>query len=238
MINPLPNPSRSAARGSRQIGAASRSFLFIVILALAGGLGFWFSQRHFAGDVETRIDASRLQAVSLFPSPLPLDPFELRTVGDATITPADFAGRWTLVFFGFTHCPDICPTTLARLAEAAKLWDQSLTAEQRPVVVLVSVDPERDSPQHTAEYAAYFDKGFIGATNGHEFLQPMARNMGMVYAAEPLDSGIEGDYEVQHSSRVVLIDPQGRRAGLISQPLDPAAIAADMTYLAGGKGGR
>ena len=223
--------SRAPGPG-RQTGAINRSFLLIVVLALAGGLGFWLSQRHFASQPGERSEAHPLQAVSLFPNPLPLAPFELRSGGDATITPADLRGRWALVFFGFTHCPDICPTTLARLAEAAKLWSRTLSPEQRPAVLLVSVDPERDSPQHTADYAAYFDPSFLGATNGHDVLGPMAKNMGMVYAAEPLDSGIEGDYEVQHSSRIVLIDPQGRRAGLISQPLDPAAIAADMSYLA------
>lgn len=213
-----------------QAGSAKHPFLVIIVIALAAALGFWFSQRHFDGD-GTDAQAPQLQTVALFPSPLPLQPFELKSVDDKRITPNDFKGRWALVFFGFTHCPDICPTTLARLAEAAKLWDKELDAAQRPAVLFVSVDPERDSGTRTTEYATYFDKAFLGGTNDDAKLQPMARGMGMVYAKEPLNTGIEGDYEVQHSASIVLIDPQGRRAGLIRPPLDPAAIAADMITL-------
>ncbi|MCB1560417.1 MAG: SCO family protein [Xanthomonadales bacterium] len=223
--------SHPTPRPARQSGSAKHPFLIILAIALTAGLGFWLSQQHFSGDASDSHDPGSLQTVRLFPSPLPLQAFELKGPNGSLITPEQFKGRWAMIFFGFTHCPDICPTTLARLAEAARLWDKELDASQRPAVLFVSVDPERDSPKRTTEYATYFDKAFLGGTNDDTVLQPMARSMGMVFAKEPLDTGIEGDYEVQHSASIVLIDPQGRRAGLIRPPLDPAAIAADMVAL-------
>lgn len=225
------NNANNPPRRSRPQGNAKLPFLLIIAVAIAAGLGFWLGLGRFAGSTDAGIDRSKLKTVSLFPSPLPLQPFSLRGRDDAPVASADLEGRWAMLFFGFTHCPDICPTTLARLGDAAEIWDQSIPAEQRPQVLMVSVDPERDTPARTADYAAYFDKAFLGATGDDAVLQPMARSMGMVYSREPLDSGIEGDYEVQHSASIVLIDPQGRRAGLIRPPLDPAAIAADMVLL-------
>lgn len=232
MHTPRPDTARGQQRGSSR-----HPFLLILLVALATGLGFWLGQRHFSDNSGDGIDSSQLKTVSLFPGPLPLAPFELRSSGDTRITPETFRGRWTLIFFGFTHCPDVCPTTLARLAEAARLWDQKLDAAQRPAVLFVSVDPERDSGERTMEYATYFDTAFLGGTNDDDQLQPMARSMGMVYAKVPLDNGIEGDYEMQHSASIVLIDPQGRRAGLIRPPLDPAALAADLVLLSNHEAG-
>ena len=96
-----------------------------------------------------------LRAVRPFPAPRVLDDWKLTRSDGQVIGPADLRGRWTVVFLGFTHCPDVCPTTLADMARAQKLW-ASLPETQRPRLLFVSVDPERDTPKLTGDYAHFF----------------------------------------------------------------------------------
>ncbi len=132
------------------------------------------------------------------------------------------------MFLGFTHCPDVCPTTLTELGQAQKTWE-TLPETRRPQVLFVSVDPARDTPAKTGEYAAYFNKGTLAATAPEPALGQFAAGLGLVYMKVATN---DGDYTMDHSSAVVVIDPQGRQAGLIRPPLLPADIAADLARLA------
>jgi protein SCO1 len=195
----------------------------ILLVALAAGLGLWAGQRWFATPPR-----APLTATLLYPQPRDLPPFRLDGGDGTPIDATSLGGRWTLVFLGFTHCPDICPTTLADLGRAQKAL-QDLAPEIRPQVLFVSADPERDTPQKTAEYARFFSPGALGATADHARLEPFARSLGMVYMKSELENG---DYTVDHSSRIALLDPQARLAGQIAPPLDVAKIAADLRILA------
>jgi len=197
----------------------------VLVAALAAGLGLWAAQRVFM-PADT---LPQTQTVRLLNAPRELPPFALETpagVLDATA----LQGRWSLVFLGFTHCPDVCPTTLAELGKAEKLWSAQLPAEKQPRIVFVSVDPERDSAEITAKYARYFSPEAIGATGKPEALTKFAASLNMVFAKSPVDE--DGNYSVDHTSWVALLDPQARLAGFIRPPLDPAAIAADLRTLA------
>lgn len=210
----------------------NRNTLLILVAALAAGLGLWAAQLAFAPGgapaAGPAVDPARLKAVRLFPGPRALPAFALQQSDGTPLTPDELRGRWTVVFLGFTHCPDVCPTTLTEMSQAQKAWD-ALPAERRPRLLFVSVDPDRDTPEKTGEYAAYFHPDTLAATSPEPALQEFATALGMVYMKVPLE---DGDYTMDHSSALVLVDPQGRQAGLIRPPLVPADIAADLALLA------
>ncbi|MFA5685359.1 MAG: SCO family protein [Lysobacteraceae bacterium] len=202
-------------------GAARLPLILVLAAALAAGLGLWAGAR-FTQKGEG--SAPAMQAALLFPAPREVPPFSLDLPGGEQLDAARLQGRWSLVFVGFTHCPDICPVTLALLGEVEKqLADLPLQ------IVFVSVDPERDSAERTSEYAGYFSANALGATADHARLTPFARSLGMVYMQSELDNG---DYTVDHSASIAILDPQTRWVGLFRPPLDAARIAADLKTLA------
>lgn len=134
-------------------------------------------------------------------------------------------GHWTLMFFGFTHCPDVCPTamfTLARVVE--QLGD--LPAEDMPAVVMVSVDPNRDSPETLASYVPYFNPDFVGVTGDMPQILGLTGSMGVAFAYTPAEGAGE-DYNVDHTASIFLVDPAGRLAAVFGAPHDANDIAHD-----------
>ena len=221
-------PCKARTRGRMPVQT-----LVILVAAIALGAGLWAGQRFFAGGAAT--DAPQLRGALAYPTPRELPPFELQQADGTPLDAAELAGRWTLVFFGFTHCPDVCPTTLAQLAAAQERWSD-LPAEDRPQVLFVSVDPERDSPAKTGEYARFFGPEILAATAGHEVLEPFARSLGMLYMPAALDGSggqpAPGEpYTVDHSSKVAVLDPQVRLTALLKAPLDAAVVDADLRAL-------
>lgn len=212
-------------------GFASRSTLLVLCAALAAGAGLYAAQRYFAVPAATAPGPSQeqLKSVRLIAPPREIGAFQLTRSDGGALTGRELQGHWTIVFLGFTHCPDVCPTTLAELAKAQKTW-RAIPESIRPRVLFVSVDPERDTPKLTGEYAAFFDPDTIAATADPEPLARFAETMGLVYMKVPLD---EGGYSMDHSATLVVLDPQGRQAGLIRPPLVWKDIAADLRLLAG-----
>ena len=211
-------------------GFLDRNMAWVLVAALAAGLGLWAAQAWFGPAAPKQPAAAphpALQAVRLFAAPRAIPPFKLDAEHGA-LASADLAGRWTLVFLGFTHCPDVCPTTLATLAKAQQQW-AALPEARRPRVLFVSVDPERDTPATVADYARFFHADTIAATASGQVLADFVQSLGMVYMKVPQPGG---DYMMDHSSTLVVLDPQGRQAGLIRPPLDARSIAADLAALA------
>ncbi len=137
--------------------------------------------------------------------------------------PARLKHRWSLLFFGFTHCPDVCPTTLGMLAQTEKAL-ANLPDERRPQIVLISVDPQRDTPQQLASYVKFFSPSFTGVTGTQDAIDDFARALGVPVAISPTDNG---DYTVDHSAAIFLVDPDGAMRALFSTPHSPAIIADD-----------
>ncbi len=135
-------------------------------------------------------------------------------------------GKWTLVFFGYTFCPDICPTTLAELRQRLG----SLPAEQRQQVqvLMVSVDPQRDTPQQLRDYLAYFDPDYIGLTGQLDDIQQLANALSIPFI--PGDSSRE-NYTVDHSGNLALLGPDGRQQGFIRAPLNLAQLQQQLPKL-------
>ena len=207
----------------------NRTTLFILVVALAAGLGLWAAQRHFgSGEKNTWPETT---AIRLLSEPRELPAFSLRQSDRTQLAPGELKGHWTVVFLGFTHCPDVCPTTLAELAQSQKRW-AALPDATRPRVLFVSVDPDRDTPDRTGEYAHAFHPDTLAATADVPSLEAFARSLSLVFMKVPPPAGAPADqYSVDHSATLVVLDPQARMAGIVQPPLDPKAIAADLLAL-------
>lgn len=213
---------------------SNRALLMLVIAALAAGLGLLAAQRFLAQPPEFAMPAvpavPAVRSITLLPNPRELPAFALQQSDGRPLTAEDLKGHWTLVFLGFTHCPDICPTTLAQLSGAQKQW-QSLPAATRPRVLFVSVDPERDSPELTGRYAHAFNPDTLAATAPIPQLEGFTRSLSLVFMKAPGPSGRADDYSIDHSAGFAILDPQVRMAGVVQPPFDFDAIASDLAAL-------
>jgi len=206
----------------------NRTTAIILVAALAVASGLWGMQHWMLRNEHAR---PQLQAVKLFDQPRVLPTFSLQQSDQTPLIPGELKGHWTLVFLGFTHCPDVCPTTLAQLAQAQKQWT-ALPDSIRPRVLFVSVDPDRDTPDAIGEYAHAFHRDTLAATADVPALEAFARSLSMVFMKVPAPEGTPPEqYSVDHSASLAVLDPQGRMAGVIVPPLDPKAIASDLSAL-------
>lgn len=167
--------------------------------------------------------------ITTYPNPKTLSDFQLTDHQGNSFSLIDFKNKWSIVFFGFTFCPDICPTTLAELAQIAdKLSEESL---QNIQFIFVSVDPERDTIVKLAEYVPFFHSDFLGVTAQEPELKNFAFDLGAVYMKVP-----EGDsYQMSHSSSIFVINPEGQRYGILKRNergfLDINGITTDLEML-------
>lgn len=147
----------------------------------------------------------------------PIGGFELQTHGRGPINQNSLRGKWSLVFFGYMSCPDVCPNTLHELSQfRSLLLDAGAEEAQDPQVLFVSVDPDRDGTEALARYVGHFDKHFIGATAGKGAIDRLTRQFDAGYMIEAEIS--PGVYPVAHTSAIFLVDPLGRLVASFSQP--------------------
>ena len=154
------------------------------------------------------------QSAFIIPISSALPEFSLLDQTGAPVNADTFRGQWDLLFFGFTNCPDICPTTLQTLANAKR--DLAATgAETLPRIVLVSVDPERDTPELLGQYVDYFGDDNLAVTGQLEEVTKLTNALGIYFAKAPTE---DGNYGVDHSAAVLVIDPKGEFMALFSAP--------------------
>jgi protein SCO1/2 len=154
-------------------------------------------------------------------------PFTLTDQDGRTVTDRAYAGRYRIMYFGFTHCPDVCPTDLAVIGQALRRFEKSDPARAARVVpIFVSVDPERDSPAVIKEYVAAFHPRLVGLTGTPSQLADMARRYGAYYGKDA-PSGGEG-YNVNHSRIAELIGPKGEPIALLPYEKGAEAVAAEL----------
>ena len=166
---------------------------------------------------------------TLYPEPAALADFSLVDQNDTPFTPASFAGQWDMVFFGFTSCPDICPATLQKLS-MAKQTIQDAGADELPRIVLVSVDPERDTPEQMGRYVDYFGDGNIGVTGSLEGIAAFAKSIGIYFAKVDLENG---DYTMDHSAAVLVINPNAEITAVFGGSYGAEEYASDMQIIIG-----
>jgi len=153
-------------------------------------------------------------------------PFTLVDGDGNTVTEKTFAGKWRLMYFGYTHCPDACPTTLSDIGAA--LDKLPAAARQKLVVLFVTVDPQRDTPKVIGDYAKAFGPEFIGLTGTPAALAPVEQGF-RVYAQRRILKG--GDYAMDHSSIIYVMGPDGNFIGVLDDTMKPADIAGRLEQL-------
>jgi protein SCO1/2 len=175
------------------------------------------------------------RSATLLPELRPLPPFSLVDQQGRTYDNRRLLGHWTLLNFGYTHCPDICPTSLAMLAQM-KAQLQTIGMRTPYEIGFVSVDPERDTPQRLAEYVAFFDPEFLGISGTPSAIGALTGPLGILYR-KVVTEGSAMDYVVDHSATMILVDPQGRYRALFSPPHDAAIMAQDILAISRAEGG-
>lgn len=153
--------------------------------------------------------------------------FELVDETGQEVTEAVFEGRPVAMYFGFTHCPDICPTTLAKLVAAVRSLPEPLASRMQ--LAFVSVDPARDGPEQLADYTAAFSERMLGLTGSQRQLKELTRRYRITYGYE--QPRANGSYEVSHSSAILVFGADGRARLMLLDSLGTAEIAADLERL-------
>lgn len=161
---------------------------------------------------------------TLLPTPRPIPEFSLLTAAGQPFTNADLQGHWSVFFFGFTHCPDVCPMTLATLNRTA----QQLGANS-PQFVFVTVDPMRDTPDVLGPYVHYFNPDFIGVTGSQAAIAALTQALGIAYTYTPGET--PDSYTVDHSAALLLFNPRGELAAVFTPPHKGEALAHDLRAL-------
>jgi protein SCO1/2 len=194
--------------------------LLILLVALGATLAGAVAARWW---LEQRAAPPATQAAAVYREPRELPAFSLVAHDGTPFDATRLKDRWTVVFFGFTNCPDVCPATLAQLvAVRRRLAD--LPAAQQPHVVMISVDPKRDTPERLARYVPYFDPSFVGATGTPEAVEGLTKRMGVAVHVGPERDGV---YTVDHTAALFLVGPDARLAAVFPTPHDADVIAAD-----------
>lgn len=158
----------------------------------------------------------------VFDKPRTLRPFELTDHKGETFLPENLENQWTLMFFGFTTCPDVCPTTLATLSKWIETLDGDIAKNTR--IVMVSVDPARDTPAKLADYMTHFNPGFVGVTGEFLNIKRLTDDLNVAFNKVAL----EDDYTVDHSANLVLINPYGHYHGFFKPPFNLSGLK--LTY--------
>ena len=193
-------------------------YLGLLVLALAVGVLAGYLTFNSRRPPPPHIDALLLHAPKALPD------FTLTDTAGKTLDKDRLMGRWSLLYFGYTHCPDACPTTLAALDKMQRYLG-SLPSDKRPQVYFISVDPKRDAPKLLGDYALYFNPGFLAATGSLDALRTLTVPLDIEFSYDKPDA--KGDYAVNHSTAVILVDPDAEETALFVPPLDPKRMAGD-----------
>ncbi|MEE4360434.1 MAG: SCO family protein [Pseudomonadales bacterium] len=168
--------------------------------------------------------------IVILPTPREVTPFALVDERGEPFTQDDLVGHWTFAYFGFTHCPDICPVTLSVMGNALRELGDAGVADAF-TGMLVSVDPERDTPEVLANYVPYFHPDFVGATGAASEIATLAAQVSVAYARVPAENGTD-DYTMDHTGNLVIFNPRGHYLGLIRMPHTPQQIETAYRTLA------
>lgn len=215
-----------------------RTPVILPLLLLSIGIGI--------GGCQQASKKPATESAFLLPEAAEISGFNLTHTDRGDFDIDDTRGRWSLLFFGYTQCPDVCPTELFMLSEMMRGIEKNPEAiDKTPQVVFVSVDPQRDSLQHLQEYAAFYHPGFIGVTSEQATIDQLCESMGVFYervyyyngrelifdASEGVPAGLENSYLINHSASIFLVNPDGKLHAIFTSPHDPSAITRDLTAI-------
>ncbi|RTE86483.1 MULTISPECIES: SCO family protein [Gammaproteobacteria] len=207
---------------------------FLIALVLGAALvgGIYLSTSLFGGP-------PALESARIYDTPRGIPEFELQSTQDEVAANEDLQGHWTLLFTGYTYCPDICPTTMSLLKSNMPAL---MEATDLPIEVwMISVDPKRDHLEQVARYVNFFGDGFVGVRAEHPELYPFVTSIGMMYSVPEEEQEI---YEVNHSAAIVLVNPNGQQHAIfqpVQRPgeyytIEPETFVSDFQKIVGASG--
>jgi len=190
---------------------------FSAVIAMTAGLWLGQSQN------EAKLKPAGIQG-AIFPDEKRLNDFNLLDQNSRKTSKNDFLNHWSLIFVGYTHCPDVCPTTLNVLNQVDEFMEEQKI--QPPKIVFLSIDPQRDTPDVLKPYVEYFNKNILALTGDPQEVKKLSEQLNAVYRKAKGASGdIEAnDYLMDHSSALMLINPQGNLQSILTAPHTPANI--------------
>lgn len=225
-------------RKTRLSGSGLLSLILLALITLTG--------------CERAAEPLRLEAATVLNPGKALPEFQLKQWDAEREQEVDFSagglkGRWSLFFFGYTHCPDVCPTELYTLSGMMRKIEKSGDGSSvtAPQVVFVSVDPQRDTPESLQQYAGYYHPLFVGATGEQVEVDRLSRAMGAMYERvyymdgrqlmideeEGVPEGLENSYLINHTASIFLINPKGELHAILSTPHQPDVMVRDLAAI-------
>ncbi len=208
---------------------------FVAAIAAAATVLLWPAPEHASSrDSNTAVNADRGLVATVLPRPRSLPAVTLTAPDGRRWTTSDLSGNWHFLFFGFTHCPDVCPMTLADLAGTLQRLADNGT-RPLPGVVFVSVDPGRDTPERLGDYVSHFHDDVVGLTGERDAIDTLTSALGISYTLHAPDAN--GDYAVDHSAAILLLDPEGRLRALWQPPHGREVLAEEFRQIQQRHGG-
>tara|TARA_B100000459_G_scaffold143311_1_gene104786 strand:+ start:4932 stop:5567 length:636 start_codon:yes stop_codon:yes gene_type:complete len=168
-----------------------------------------------------------INGLFLYEKPKVISDFTFFSANGAEFTKSDLKGKWTLMYFGFTRCPDECPTTMYQMSKLVKVLREKEFPLEDKQWVLVSIDPERDSPNDIDKYAKGFDQDFIGVVNSRPMLLSLATQLS-VNNVMPSGNAMDHSHLDNHVNNIILLNPNGEFAGIFRPPFDISRLS--LTY--------
>ncbi|MBS0359284.1 MAG: SCO family protein [Proteobacteria bacterium] len=185
-------------------------FIIVACIAIASGVYFYHHKEEKPIILATVLDHPRA-----------INPFRLEEANQKSFTQENLKGHWTMLFFGFTSCPHLCPTTMTELNNMVRLLEKE-KVKTVPQVIMITVDPEKDTPAKMKEYASVFNPNFIGLSGDKGQIETMTRELGVVYL-KVANSGNMFD----HSGTIMLFNPNGELVALFTAPHQAKVLAQD-----------
>jgi len=185
----------------------------IAVIALIGG--FFISDALIPKELH-------VSSATWFKKPMTLPDFSLKDHNNQTFDKQRFIGKWSILFFGYTNCPDVCPDSLNMLKTMMERLDPE--TRNKVQVIFITVDPDRDTADKLKQYVTFFNKNFIGAFTSLDKLEPLTNRLGIMHYITKTQS----TYDVSHSGNMLLINPNGDYNAIFSPPHDPVQMALDL----------
>jgi len=212
-----------------------------ILIVIAVVVGFIFKgYLSISGNNEKQKDAkvvsnnkidNRFETLLIYPKKNPIVDFVLTDHTQAQFTNNEFKNYWNLIFIGYTNCPDVCPNTLNQMVQLYNSME--LSVQQKYQFIFLTVDPERDTPEHLDKYLDYFHDSFIGLSGNKEVLDPIVKSLGGIYSLNKEEGEF---YTVDHSSRIFIVGPAADRYGIIEsgalKSKDKSQLLNDLSLLA------
>lgn len=199
-----------------------RNTVIILLAIVASIIGYMMIRASMTPELSQ--EELRAQGAVVFDQPRIFSDLDLLDQHGEPFTKERLEGPWSLLFFGFTHCPDICPMTMADLARLVRDLPQDVAADTQ--VILVTLDPARDTPEQMQDYVAYFHPEFVGVTGEFLDIRRFANELNVAFSKTTLS---DDDYTVDHSGNIVIVNPKGDYHGFFRPPFEHERLTS--TYL-------